>query len=52
MFQALDLVFIGVLNKSKGSVKGDFGDESDKDQIAKLIQTYGQPATHQGVHSY
>jgi hypothetical protein len=45
LFQALDLVFFGVLKKLKASATGEFDDDSVSAQITKLIQAYEQTAT-------
>jgi hypothetical protein len=45
LFQALDLVFFGVLKKLKVSATGEFDDDSVKGQVTKLIQAYEQTAT-------
>jgi hypothetical protein len=45
LFQALDLVFFGLLKKLKASATGEFDDDSVKAQVTKLIQAYEQTAT-------
>jgi hypothetical protein len=45
IFQALDLVFFGAMNKLKATVPGEFGEDSMDEQILKLLQAYEQIAT-------
>jgi hypothetical protein len=45
LFQALDLVFFGVLKKLKQTASGDYDETSMNYQIFKLIQAYEQTAT-------
>jgi hypothetical protein len=45
LFQALDLVFFGVLKKLKASATGEFDDDCVKGQVTKLIRAYEQTAT-------
>jgi hypothetical protein len=45
LFQALDLVFFGVLKKLKASATGEFDDDSVNARISKMIQAYAQTAT-------
>jgi hypothetical protein len=40
IFQALDLVFFRTLKKLNQTARGNFGDDSVNDQIAKLVQAY------------
>jgi hypothetical protein len=44
LFQALNLVFFGNLKHLKATAAWEFGDDSDNEQIAKMIQTYEQTA--------
>jgi hypothetical protein len=45
LFQALDLVFFGVLKRLKATAQGEFDDDSVNAQLTKLIQAYEQTAT-------
>jgi hypothetical protein len=45
LFQALDLVFFGVLKKLKPMATGEFDDDSVRGQVTKVIQAYEQTAT-------
>jgi hypothetical protein len=40
IFQALDLVFFGVLKKIKQMATGEFDERSVREQTTKLLQTY------------
>jgi hypothetical protein len=37
-FQALDFVFCGALNKLMATPQGEFGDDSVRDAITKLVR--------------
>jgi hypothetical protein len=45
LFQALDLVFFGVVKKLKQTASGDYDDKTMNHQIFRLIQAYEQTAT-------
>jgi hypothetical protein len=45
LFQALDLVLFGALKTIKKITHGDFGNDSVRDQVTKLLQTYEQVST-------
>jgi hypothetical protein len=45
IFQALDLLFFGVLKKIKQMATGEFDEQSVREQITKLLQAYEQTAT-------
>jgi hypothetical protein len=49
IFQALDLVFCGGLNKLMPRAQGEFGDDSVSDVITKLVRAWGQTATSMTV---
>jgi hypothetical protein len=45
IFQALDLVFFGVLTRLRQTTVGDYDEKSMNGQITKLIHAYEQTAT-------
>jgi hypothetical protein len=45
LFQALDLVLFGILKTIKKTTHSDFGNDSVRDQITKLLQAYEQILT-------
>jgi hypothetical protein len=51
LFQTLDLVLFGILKTIKKITHSDFGDDSVRDQITKLLQTYEQVSTLFTIHS-
>jgi hypothetical protein len=40
LFQALDLSFFGALKRRKATTEGEYGDQSFKNQVSKLIRAY------------
>jgi hypothetical protein len=45
LFQALDLVLFGALKTIKKTIHGDFGNDSVRDQVIKLLQAYEHVST-------
>jgi hypothetical protein len=45
LFQGLDLVLFGALKTVKKTTHGDFGEDSVREQITKLLQAYEQVST-------
>jgi hypothetical protein len=50
LFQALDLVLFDALKTIKKTTHGDFGDDSVRDQVTKLLQAYEQVSTSFTIH--
>jgi hypothetical protein len=51
IFQALDLVFFGVLILIKQSATGKFDEQSVREQITKLLQTHEQATTSMTIRA-